>query len=271
MARSLRYRGVLGAILWCAVAVGASAQFKVGLVVDGDLKPNSEAAYNWAKGKFDAEVIPRPKSKNDLLGYGVVWWDESHAAAIPAPFLDKATLDAFRGYLEEGGGLLLSNLAFHAIFDMGIEPGQPRYFGGNPASPLNWTDFQIAKGKENHAIFKGLKVENGVIQYDIQGWTEGSDFYAAAGPTGPKTGQVLAQVVDGQPQTNPLCEYQVGNGTAVIIGWVWSSWVVNNKLEATNSALHANIVNYLASKSKFAAVEPQGKIAAVWGELRAIP
>ena len=40
--------------------------FTLGLVADGDLKPNSEAAYDWAKGKFNAQVIPIPESKGNL-------------------------------------------------------------------------------------------------------------------------------------------------------------------------------------------------------------
>ena len=242
--------------------------FTVGLVSDGAKQENAEAAYKWAQSDFDAKIIGRPTSKNDLTGFGVVWWDESHAAAIPPAFLEKATLDAFRGYVQDGGGLLLSNLAFHAVFDMGVESGQPRYFGRNDASPLDWTDFQIAKRQENHAIFKGMKMEKGVIQYDIQGWTDGSDFYSGGGPTGPKDGKVLAQVVDGQPQTNPLVEYAVGQGAIVGIGWVWSSFVVNKKLADVNEALHGNIIKYLASKSKFAAVEPNGKVAVSWGSLK---
>lgn len=47
---------------------------------------------------------------------------------------------------------------------------------------------QIAAGQDGHPIFKGMKVENGLIQYDIKGWTEGSDFH----PNKPKEGKVLA-------------------------------------------------------------------------------
>lgn len=260
-------RWLLGGFLLLSVG-NTSEAFTVGLVSDGAPKPNAEAAYKWAQSKFEAKIIGRPTSKNDLTDYGVVWWDESHAPAIPPAFLEKVTLNAFREYVEAGGGLLLSNLAFHALFDMGVERGQPRYFGRNDASPLDWTDFQIVKGEENHPLFKGLKIEKGLIQYDIQGWTEGSDFYSPAGPTGPKDGKVLAQVVDGHPQTNPLVEYTVGNGAIVAIGWVWSSFVVNKKLADVHEPLHANILNYLASKSKFAAVNPQGKFALTWGALK---
>jgi len=259
--------------VWGVVVVtlleGVAEAFTVALISDGAPKPNAEAAYKWAQSRFDAKIVGRPTSKNDLLGYGVVWWDESHAPAIPPAFLEKATLDAFRGYVQEGGGLLLSNLAFHALFEMGVESGQPRYFGRNDASPLDWTDIQITKGQEKHPIFKGLKVENGVIQYDIQGWTEGSDFYSPAGPTGPKDGKLLAQVVDGHPQTNPLVEYSVGQGAIVAIGWVWSSFVVNKKLAGVHEPLHANLIEYLASKSRFASVEPSGKLSVLWGSLKA--
>jgi len=263
-----RSTAILFAIGILTIPVAAAQAYTLGLVREGAAQPNAEAAYKWAASKYDTKEIGRPKAKADLLGYGVVWWDESHAPAIPAPFLDKATVDAFRGYVQDGGGLLLSNLAFHYLFERGVESGQPRYFGRNDASPLNWTDFQISKGQDKHPVFSGLKIENGLIQYDIQGWTDGSDFYAAAGPTGPKDGKTLAQVVDGQPQTNPLVEYSVGNGAIVAIGWVWSSWVVNKKLDDVNTKLHANIIDYLATKSAFAAVAPRGKLATSWAELK---
>ncbi|MGB9596091.1 MAG: DUF4960 domain-containing protein [Candidatus Poribacteria bacterium] len=207
--------------------------FTVGLVSNGPLKANSDAAYSWAQKNFKAQVIPIPKTKNDLMKFGVVWWDESNSAQIPDDFKDKAVIDAFLGYLKDGGGLLLSNLAFHYVYEMGIEPENLRYYAGNANSPLDWTDFQIPAGQEKHPIFKGLKIEGNLIQYDIQGWTEGSDFYAAAGPLGPKdkNATILAQTVDGHPQCNGLVEYKVGNGAMIIIGWVWSSWVVNKKLE----------------------------------------
>jgi hypothetical protein len=254
--------------LFCLAAASWGQSFTLGLVSDGQPKENAAAAYEWAKSKFDAKVIGVPKSKNELTSYGVVWWDESNSASIPAPFLDKAVTDAFRGYVEAGGGLLLTSLAFHYIFEMGVEAEAPRYFGANAASPLDWTDFQISKGQEKHDIFKGLKVENGIIQYDIQGWTDGSDFYTAAGPNGPKKGTLLAEVVKGQPQTNPLAEYKVGSGTVIIVGWVWTAWVINKKLQDVHGPLYGNIVNYLATKSKFAAVEPRGKLAVIWSDLK---
>jgi hypothetical protein len=255
-------------MMLCASAVTETraAAFALALVTEGAPKQNAAQAYTWAQAQFSAKTIPRPRDKGELTAYGVVWWDESNGAAIPAAFLDKATVAAFRGYVEAGGALLLSNLAFHYVEEMGFESGKPRYFGANANSPLDWTDIVIAKGAENHPIFNGMKVDKGVIQYDIQGWTDGSDF--CVGPTGPKEGKVLAQVADGHPQCNPLVEYSVGSGTAVIIGWVWSSWVVNKKLENTHAALHANIVTYLASKSRFAAVRPGGRSALTWGALK---
>jgi hypothetical protein len=239
--------------------------YKLGLVADGVPKANSEAAYSWAQEDFDTEVIPIPTSKENLKKFGVIWWDESNAAAIPDAFMEQDVIDAFLGYVEDGGGLLLSNLAFHYIFEMGIHDENPRYFGAANGA-LDWTDIQITEGQENHPIFKGLDVEDGIIQYDILGYTEGSDFYAAAGPIGPEDdGILLAQVVDGQPQVNPLAEYRVGEGTIILIGWVWSSWVVNEPLEDVHGPLHANIIEYLASRSVFAPVEPKGKLADTWG------
>jgi hypothetical protein len=263
-------RRILFIIVLALFMVGhAQGGVRLGLVSDGDPKPNAKAAYEWAMGRFNAQIIPLPKDKEELKRYGVVWWDESNGPSIPQPFLEKPVMEAFRGYVEDGGGLLLSSLAFHYIYDMGVESGQPRYFGRNDNLPLDWTDIAITKGQEAHPIFKGLKVENGIIQYDIKGWTEGSDFYSPQGPVGPKNGTLLAEVVPGHPQCNPLAEYSVGKGTILIIGWVWTAWVVNSHLEKVHSKLYENMINYLASKSLFAPVDPLDKLAVRWGEVKA--
>ena len=257
------------AVLMFYDASGAIGQdFALGLVSDGNPKANAEAAYNWAQKNFKAQIIPMPKDKAEFTKFGVIWWDESNGASIPDAFNGKATIDAFLGYVKDGGCLLLSNLAFHYVYEMGIEPENIRYFAANANIPLDWTDFQIAKGQEKHAIFKGLKVENGLIQYDILGYTEGSDFYGAAEPLGPKNGTLLAQTVEGQPQCNPLVEYKVGGGTIIAIGWVWASWVINADLEDVHGPLHSNIIKYLASKSKFAAVDAESKLATKWGSIK---
>jgi hypothetical protein len=245
-----------------------SQDFSLGLVADGALKPNAEAAYKWAQKNFKAQVIPIPKNKADLVKFGVIWWDESNGPAIPDAFKDKAVVDAFLGYVKDGGGLLISSLAFHYVYEMGIEPENMRYFGVNAATALDWTDIMITPGQEKHSIFKGLKVDKGLIQYDIQGFAEGSDFYAANGPLGPKNGTLLAQTVDGHPQCNPLVEYRSGSGTILAIGWVWSSWVINAKLEDVHGPLYINMLKYLASRSKFAAVDSGGKLETTWALLK---
>ena len=258
-------------VMCVGIVVGISTagwgqNFKLGLVSDGDPKPNAKVAYDWAEDGFDAQIVAPPQAMRELTEFGVVWWDESHAPALPENFTENAVIGAFLDYVEAGGGLLLSNLAFHYVKEMGVESGEPRYFGANANSPLDWTDIQIAKGQEKHPVFDGLKLEQGAVPYDIQGWTEGSDF--CVGPNGPNDGTVLAQVADGHPQCNPLVEYEVGNGVIISIGWVWASWEINQKLLDTHAALHANIINYLASRSAFAAVDASGKLATAWGTVK---
>lgn len=257
-------------IIILSLIIGGSvqAEFRLGLVSDGEPKPNAKAAYEWATKNFDAEIISPPQNSEELKKYGVVWWDESNAPSIPQTFLEEDKINAFKGYVEDGGGLLLSSLAFHYIYDMEIESGQPRYFGREDNSPLDWTDIAIAKGQNNHPIFSGLEVENGIIQYDIKGWTDGSDFYSPQGPVGPNDGELLAEVVSGHPQTNPLAEYSVQKGTILIIGWVWTAWMVNSHLEDVHGKLYENMINYLANKSAFSSVSISGKLPIRWGQLK---
>jgi len=262
---------MLIAIMVVPCSFAQKPSFTVGLVSDGALKANAEVAYKWAQSKFNAQVIPIPKSKADLTKFGVVWWDESNGPSIPNAFTDQAVINSFLNYVKDGGGLLLSNLALHYVNEMGLEANQLRYFGANANIPLDWTDLQIAKGQEKHPIFNGMKVEGGVIQYDILGYCEGSDFYGANGPTGPqnKNSKLLAQTIDKQPQCNGLVEYTVDAGTIIVIGWVWSSFAINAKLEDIHGPLHNNIIKYLATKSKFAAVDLSGKLTSTWGSIKA--
>lgn len=239
--------------------------FKLGLVNDGELTPNPEAAYDWAEQNFDVQIIPIPESKEDLKEFGVVWWDESDGPSIPNAFLEQKVIDAFLGYVEDGGTLLLSSLAFHYVFEMGLQDENPRYFGTAPNNPLDTTDFRIAEGQENHPIFEGMDVQDGVIQYDILGWSQGSDFYAVAGPD--DNGVLLASNIGGG--LNALAEYQEGDGTIIIIGWVWSSWAINADLEDIHGPLYANILNYLASRSLFAPVDIHDKLVGTWGAVKA--
>jgi hypothetical protein len=154
---------------------------------------------------------------------------------------------------------------------MGLESGDLRYFPENRNIPLDWTDLQIAQGQENHQIFKGLKVVGGIIQYDILGYCEGSDFYGVAEPLGPKykDSKILVQTIEGQSQCNGLVEYRVGDGAIIVIGWVWSAFALNAKLANVHEPLHENIIKYLSTKSKFAPVESAGKLTSTWGTIKA--
>ena len=134
-----------------------------------------------------------------------------------------------------------------------------------PNNPLDTTDIQIAAGQEDHPIFKGMDVENGLIQYDIQGWSQGSDFWAVAGPD--DNGILLASSPGGG--LNALAEYREGAGTIIIIGWVWSSWAVNADLVDIHGPLYANILNHLASRSRLAPVYIHGKLVSTWGAVKA--
>ena len=136
------------------------------------------------------------------LGLLIVAGSMGWCAGFTLGLVSDGAPNAFLAYVEAGGGLLLSNLAFHYLFDMGVDPGEPRYFGANANSPLDWTDIQITQGQEDHPIFDGLPVENGIIQYDIQGWTEGSDFYTPNGPAGPNEGDISCSPSSDTPSRN---------------------------------------------------------------------
>lgn len=260
-----------------------SAGYKLAFLEAEDNVPREdESEYNWAKQNYNTTLIHPAgagKFKDDngnsvrLGDYPVVWWHRANVNNIPPVFLENATKDAFMEFVENGGSLFLSQVAFHYVFDLGLESLEPRWCGPNVDNAVS--GIIAAEGQEGHPVFVGFKAMGADpakgFNMDCYGHDSMCDFY----PNGPpKQGTVLGKAYQEphpQPwfgQVCPLCEYKVGDGTIVISGWrftVFRSGDEGCKHHDLMVKLHENIMDYLGS---LADVSYEGKLTATWGMIK---
>ncbi len=259
------------------------AAFRLAFLEAEDKVPvEDEPEYNWAKENYDAVLIhPAGAGKFEdergnsvrLEDFNVVWWHRANVNNIPGVFLEKATMDAFLGFVEQGGSLFLSQVAFHYVFDLGLESLEPRWCGPNVDHAVS--GIIAAPGQEDHPVFAGFK-EMGEdpaegFNIDCYGHDSMCDFY----PNGPPKEAIVLGMAYQEPhpqgwfgQVCPLCEYHVGDGTIIISGWRFT--VFRSGEEGCDDhdkmvKLHENIMDYLGA---LAAVEFKGKLSSTWGGIK---
>jgi hypothetical protein len=262
-----------------AISAGVRLAF---LEAEDKMPVEDESEYNWAKENYNATLIhPASAGKFEdeagnpvsLDDFQVVWWHRANDATIPAFFLEKATMDAFMSFVEDGGSLFLSQVAFHYVFDLGLESLEPRWCAPNVDHAVS--GIIAAPGQEDHPVFAGFKEmgEDPAAGFNIDCYGHDSmcDFYPS-GP--PNEGTVLGMAYQ-EPhpqvwfgQVCPLTEYKVGDGTILISGWrftVFRSGDEGCKDHDKMVKLHENIIEYQAT---LAAVDAKGKLSATWGTIK---
>jgi hypothetical protein len=261
----------------------ASAGFRLAFLEAEDKVPvEDEPEYNWAKENYNATLIHPAGAgefKDDkgnpvrLEDFQVVWWHRANTNTIPPVFLEKAMMDAFLSFVEGGGSLFLSQVAFHYVFDLGLESLEPRWCGPNVDHAVS--GIIAAPGQEEHPAFAGFK-EMGAdpaegFNIDCYGHDNMCDFY----PNGPPKEGIVIGMAYQEPhpqvwfgQVCPLTEYHVGDGTILISGWrftVFRSGDEDCKHHDKMVKLHENIMSYMG---ELAPVESRGKLPATWGMIR---
>jgi hypothetical protein len=270
-------------LLLCFTQTAFCAGIRMAFLEAEDQVPvEDEAEYNWAVENYNATLIHPAgggKFEDDkgnavkLDDFQVVWWHRANQNNIPPVFLEQSTMDAFLSYVENGGSLFLSQVAFHYVFDLGLESLEPRWCAPNVDNAP--TGIIAAEGQEDHAVFNGFK-EMGVdpaegFNIDCYGHDSMCDFY----PNGPPNeGLVLGKAYQ-EPhpqgwfgQVCPLCEYKVGDGTIIISGWrftVFRSGEEGCDHHDLMVKLHENIMSYLGT---LAPVDYAGKLPIAWGEIK---
>ena len=263
---------------------GSSALFKLAFLEAEDKMPvEDESEYKWAKENYNAILIHPAgapgKFKDEggnpvqLEDFHVVWWHRANDHTIPPFFLEKKTMDAFLNYVEKGGSLFLTQVAFHYVFDLGLESVQPRMCAPNVDHAVS--GIIASPGQEDHPVYDGFK-EMGVdpakgFNINCYGHDHMSDFYPK-GP--PKEGTSLGMAFqEPHPRgwfgtVHPLCEYRVGKGIIIISGWrftVFRSGMENCKYHDKMVKLHENILAYLGSS---ASVDPGDKLTTTWAMIK---
>ena len=258
-----------------------SADVTVGLLAGSNkLGEVEEAAYGWAEDNFTTTKLLVDKSGNFKNAGGtalqpeqfaVLWMFYTETNTLPDAFLADATMKAVLDYVEAGGGVFLSALALRYVFELGVEDGgDPRVFQPLGKEPPEIGVVPTADGK-NHPVFEGFDTSKPVFLTSMQqdGFT--SDFFNfGADPEGTILGTKTRGGGAGGGE-RPFVEYEVGDGIIITLGHHNGVYTDAKSKEGENLRnLTANVLNYLGENSAFFAVEPNGKLATTWGDLKAL-
>ncbi len=163
---------------------------------------------------------------------------QGDSADQKGPVWAPGTLGALRKFADGGGGLYLSGAAFSMIHKMGVERARPRL--GPPGNDRSRAAMAPAVSK--HPIFRGLAFSGGTVNLSDRGHPAYSDFHGSGGPA---SGMLLAKAGGGSE--NPLVEYAVGKGRAIVMGWRLPHYSnATNAHRANLERITANILGYLA-------------------------
>lgn len=257
-----------------------SADVTVGLLAgSNNLGEVEEAAYEWADDNFITTTLLVDKSGNFKSGatamqpeaFAVLWMFYTETNTLPDAFLADATKKTILDYVESGGGVFLSALALRYVFELGVEDGgDPRIFQPLGKDPPEIGVIPTADGK-NHPVFEGFDTSKPVFLTSMQqdGFT--ADFFnLGADPEGTILGTKTRGGGAGGGE-RPFVEYDVGNGVIITLGHHNGVYTDAKSEEGQNlRKLTANVLNYLGENSAFFAVEPSGKLATTWGDLKAL-
>lgn len=279
---TVRYLFLTVFISACVIVSAHSADVTVGLLTGSNkLGEVEEAAYAWAEDNFKTTTLLVDKSGNfkstggtamQPEAFAVLWMFYTETNTLPDPFLADATKKAVLDYVEAGGGVFLSALALRYVMELDIEKGgDPRVFQPLGKDPPEIGVIPTEKGKK-HPVFEGFDTSKPVYLTSMaqEGFT--SDFHNFGG-TDPE-GTILGTKTRGGGAgggERPFVEYEVGNGIIITLGHHNGVYTDAKSKEGDNlRKLTMNVLNYLGENSAFFAVEPNGKLATTWGDLKAL-
>lgn len=284
MAHSIIFRCLFIALLFVAVVIlpAHSVDITVGLLAGSNqLGEVEEAAYEWADENYQATILTADNNgtfKNSsgtaikLDQFAVLWLFYTETNALPAPLLADATKKAILDYIEAGGGIFLSALGLRYVVDIGVEDGgNPRVFQplgkGPPEIGIKPTD-----DAKNHPVYKGFDTNGPIFLTSMAQAGFTADFINfKAAPPGDKILGTKTRGGGAGGGERPFVEYDVKDGKIITLGHHNGVYTDTKSAEADNlRKLTANVLNYLAENSAFLAVEPHGKLATTWGNLKAV-
>lgn len=263
----------------CALLPVDSAEVTLGFLTDSNnLGEVEAAAFEWADDTFRTTTLRVDKSGNFKNAGGtavtpedfsVLWLFYTETDTLPDAFLADATQKAILDYIEAGGGVFLSALALRYVAELGIEDGgDPRVFMPLGKEPPEIGIVPTDAGK-NHPVFDGFDTSEPLYLTSMPqpGFT--ADFHNfGADPEGTILGTKTRGGGDGAGE-RPFVEYEVGEGRVITLGHHNGVYTDTKSEEGENlQQLTANVLTYLGTNSAFFDVQPQGKLATIWGDLK---
>lgn len=282
MTKSVSFRCLFILMLVTVVATlpAYSVDVTVGLLAgSNDLGEVEEAAYNWAEDNYQATVLIASNDgtfKNsggnaqNLDQFAMLWFFYTETNTLPAAFLENSTKKSILEYVEAGGGLFLSALSLRYVADIGVEEGGiPRRI-----SPLSKGNGQIGviptDDAKKHPVYKGFDTSKPVFITIMAQPGFSADFhnFKAAPPSGLILGTKTLKGGAGAGE-RPFVEYDVEDGKIITLGHHNGVYTDTKSPESDNlRTLTTNVLNYLGENSAFFAVDPNGKLATTWGNIK---
>ncbi len=237
-----------------------------------------EAAYEWVEDTFQTKMLIADKSGNfktnngsamKLDQFAVLWLFYTETNTLPDPFLEDATKKELLDYLEAGGSIFLSALGLKYVIDLEVDEGNVRVFQplgkGPPEIGVMATD-----DHKDHPVFEGFDTGDPIFltSMDQAGFTADFIDFTASPPAGKILGTKTRGGGAGAGE-RPLVEYDVDDGKIITLGHHNGVYTDTNSKEGENlRKLSENVLNYLGETSVFFDVEPDGKLATTWGNLK---
>jgi len=262
-------RGIIPVVIVLCFAIHfsvAAQSIKLGFLSDNtDLEPVAKGAYELAVQNYQTTLIIAEKGgkftdskggSHALTEFPVLWYHHSVSGTIPESFVDAGTTGAVRDYVTQGGTMFLTAVALRYVFNLGIEPIEPRVFG-----PLGKPDRGINAVEKDHPIFEGLDTSKLIVLCDIDQPGSTSDFWNIdAGPS--------ATVLAKTGKESQLAEYTVGAGKIIVLGHHSPAYTDGGSENL--KTLTTNIIQYLASYSVISSVDASGKFTATWAGIKTL-
>jgi len=255
------------------ISISSALPPTVAFISMGENGPFTEPAMKFAQKAFTTQVLAQKDlGKVDFKKFAVVWWHDGDSD--PGALKDQE-LKAFTDYANAGGAVLLTAWAIRYATPVGLEGAEARQFGPT-------ADDDVAVGIAPLAstiklpLWKGLKTVDGKdpaaearIQVNSTGYPKSGDYYdtlwknfitvaTAWGPPANDWGEKIAA----------FGYWKLGKGKVFNMNWRLPNFHANNKDIAALQTLTTNVVNWLASESLFSPVEPVGKLATTWGNIK---
>ncbi len=259
-------------MLLCVINISHAA-VKVGFVYLGDKGAFTSPALEFAEKAFQTTQLAKGDLKSGTFKqYGVLWWHEGDS---DPGTLSNAEIQAFLDYAESGGAVLLTGWAIRYATPMGLEKAEAREFGPVAEDGIN-VGITVLKETLELGLVEGLENIDGKvpqvddrIQVNSTGFPKSGDYYdkiwknfiTLANAWGPPAN-------DWGERIGAFGYWEAGNGKIFNMNWRLPNFHKNNKDIEQLEQLTQNVINWLASESKFAEVSPSDKLPIVWGQLK---